>query len=98
MKRGVGRFIFLAVTRTKCAPQFGGFCAYGVVLGKLFPVDINTWQVRDARLHLNLNTDILKKFNEDLGGNVAKAEKNWPGLVKKNGKYRAAPAHVGARA
>ena len=56
----------------KYAPQFGGFCAYGVAVGKLFPVDINTWQVRDAKLYLNLNPDILKKFNEDLGGNVAK--------------------------
>ena len=70
----------------KYAPQCGGFCAYGVGLGKLFPVDINTWQVRDAKLYLNLNPDILKKFNEDLGGNVAKADKNWPALVKKNGK------------
>src|SRR6266852_8746439 len=34
------------------APQFGGFCAYGVALGKLFPVDINTWQVRDGKLYL----------------------------------------------
>ena len=70
----------------KYVPQFGGFCAYGVALGKLFPVDINTWQVRDGKLYLNLNPDILKKFNEDLGGNVAKADKNWPELVKKEGK------------
>jgi YHS domain-containing protein len=70
----------------KYAPQCGGFCAYGVGLGKLFPVDINTWQVRNGKLYLNLNADILKKFNADFDGNVAKAEKNWPGLVKKKGK------------
>ena len=70
----------------KYAPQCGGFCAYGVGLGKLFPVDINTWQVRKGKLYLNLNPDILKKFNADIDGNVAKAEKNWPDLVKKNGK------------
>jgi YHS domain-containing protein len=70
----------------KYAPQTGGFCAYGVGLGKLFPVDITTWQVRGGKLYLNLNQDILKKFNEDFAGNVAKAEKNWPGLVKKHGK------------
>ncbi len=69
----------------KYVPQFGGFCAYGVALGKLFPVDISTAQVRDGKLYLNLNPDILKKFNEDLGGNVTKADKNWPGLVKQNG-------------
>ena len=70
----------------KYAPQCGGFCAYGVGLGKLFPVEITTWQVRNAKLYLNLNADILKKFNADFDGNVAKANKNWPDLVKKNGK------------
>jgi YHS domain-containing protein len=66
-------------------PQFGGFCAYGVALGKLFPVDINTWQVRNGKLYLNLNAGILKEFNSDFAGNVAKADKNWPGLVKTGG-------------
>jgi len=70
----------------KYAPQCGGFCAYGVALGKLFPVDINTWQVRNGKLYLNLNPDILKKFNADFDRNVAKANKNWPKLVAKNGK------------
>jgi len=70
----------------KYAPQFGGFCAFGVGVDKLFPVDISTWQVRDGKLYLNLNGDILKKFNADFEGNVAKADKNWPGLVKKHGK------------
>ena len=70
----------------KYAPQCGGFCVYGVALGKLFPVDINTWQVRNEKLYLNLNPDILKKFNADFDGNVTKAAKNWPGLVEKNGR------------
>lgn len=70
----------------KYAPQYGGFCAFGVGLDALFPVDISTWQVRDGKLYLNLNPEILKKFNDDFSGNIAKAEKNWPGLVKKNGK------------
>ncbi len=70
----------------KYAPQFGGFCAFGVALDKLFPVDISTWQVRDGKLYLNLNADILKKFNADFAGNVATAGQNWPGLVTKNGK------------
>jgi YHS domain-containing protein len=69
----------------KYAPQYGGYCAFGVGLGALFPVDINTWQVRNNKLYLNLNPDILEKFNSDFAGNVGKAEMNWPGLVKKNG-------------
>ncbi|MEP6810498.1 MAG: YHS domain-containing (seleno)protein [Chthoniobacterales bacterium] len=75
-----------AAAPEKYAPQFGGFCAYGVALGKLFPVDISTWQVRDGRLYLNLNPDILKTFNSDVAGNVSKASQNWPTLVKANSK------------
>lgn len=70
----------------KYAPQCGGFCAFGVSVGALFPVDINTWQVRNNKLYLNLNPDILKMFNKDLDGNIAKAAKNWPGLAAKHGK------------
>src|SRR6185369_9468269 len=70
----------------KYAPQCGGFCAYGVSLGKLFPVEINTWQVRNGKLYLNKNSDVLKKFNADIENNIAKADRNWPELVKKNGK------------
>jgi YHS domain-containing protein len=70
----------------KYAPQCGGFCSYGVGVGGLFPVDISTWQVRNGKLYLNKNPDVLKKFNADFDSNVAKADKNWPDLVKKNGK------------
>jgi YHS domain-containing protein len=70
----------------KYAPQYGGFCAFGVALDKLFPVDISTWQVRNGKLYLNLNPDILKKFNADFAGNLAKADQNWPGLAATNAK------------
>jgi YHS domain-containing protein len=77
--------LFVA-TPEKYAPQYGGYCAFGIAIDSLFPIDISTWQVRNGKLYLNLNRDILKKFNDDFDGNVAKAEKNWPGLVAKNGR------------
>ena len=43
-------------------------------------------QVREDKLYFNLNKSILKKFNEDLDKNIAKADKNWSGLVEKHGK------------
>lgn len=70
----------------KYAPQCGGYCAFGVSVGALFPVDISTWQVRGGKLYLNLNKAILKKFNADFDGNVAKADKNWPALMSKHAK------------
>ena len=71
----------------KYVPQFGGHCAYGVALNHLLPVQIPpTWQIRDGKLYFNLNPDIRVKFDADFEGNVAKARKNWPGLVEKFGK------------
>lgn len=61
-------------------PQFGGFCAFGVSIGKLLPVDITTAQVRDGKLYLNLNPDIRVKFDADFASALAKATANWPGL------------------
>jgi len=69
---------------SKYAPQFGGYCAYGVSVEALFPVDIDTWQIRDGKLYVNLNPEILKAFNQDFEGNVAKAKKNWPTLMGGN--------------
>jgi len=69
----------------KYLPQFGGFCAMGVSMGMLLPVDVSTWQVRDGRLYMNLNPDVRVMFDKDAKGNIAKAESNWAMLVKKHG-------------
>ena len=73
--------IFLA-NPDRYAPQYGGFCAYGVSINILLPVDITTAQVRNGRLYLNVNADILKKFNADFEGSVSRANANWPGLFE----------------
>ncbi len=61
----------------KYAPAFGGFCAYGVSVGKKFDGDPRFWTIANGMLYLNLNADIAKKFNQDVTGSVAKAEKQW---------------------
>ena len=38
-------------------------------------MDINTWQIKNGKLYLNLNPEVLKLFNKDFEGYVAKAEK-----------------------
>ena len=71
----------------KYAPQYGGFCAFGVSVGALFPVDIiNTWEVRDGKLTVILNAELRKAFDKDFEQSVTKADKNWPGLVSEHGK------------
>lgn len=58
-------------------PAYGGFCAFGTVLGKKFDGDPRYSKIVDGRLYLNLNGDIQAKWSEDIGGNIAKADANW---------------------
>ena len=67
---------------TKYVPQMGGFCAYGVAQGAVFPVDLATAQVYKGKLYINLNPDIQALFNQDLDKNIKKAEQNWVKLGK----------------
>jgi hypothetical protein len=63
------------------APQYGGFCAWGVAQGRLFDVDpVNGWIVADNKLYVTFNGDILKLFKADQTSWIAKAEQNWPKL------------------
>ena len=59
------------------APQFGGFCAFGVSVGAKFDGDPNLWRIVDGKLYFNLNYDIQKNWLKDIDGNIKKAEKNW---------------------
>jgi len=61
----------------KYLPAYGGYCAYGVALGVLFPVEIDTWEVIDGRLMLQFSLDVKKKFAEDRDENIRKANDNW---------------------
>lgn len=65
------------------APQFGGFCAMGVVLEKKLDGDPQAWRVVDNKLYLNVNKDIQKKWLEDVPGNIVKAGKTWPEIKNK---------------
>jgi YHS domain-containing protein len=65
------------------APAFGGFCAFGVSVGKKFDGDPRFWTVSGNRLYLNLNQQIAEKFKKDVPGSIAKAEKQWQAIEHK---------------
>lgn len=67
----------------KYEPQFGGFCALGVALGKKLDVDPTVWKIVDGKLYFNVNRDVQTKWNEDIPGNLVKAQANWPVLKDK---------------
>lgn len=68
-------------TPAKYAPQYGGFCSWGVANGRLFDVDpVNGWTIRDGKLYLNFNADINATFRNSSADFIEKAEANWPSL------------------
>lgn len=70
----------------KYEPSFGGFCAYGVSRNKLVEIDVEAFQIVDGRLLLQYSKGVQKDFNKDTQGNLAKADKNWPGLSQPKSK------------
>jgi len=76
-----------AAAPEKFAPQYGGYCAYGVSRNKLVEIDVDAFQIIDRRLILQYNKGVRNDFNKDQKGNLEKAEKNWTGLVEKRSFY-----------
>ena len=68
----------------KYAPQFGGWCAYGVALGKKFNVDGKAFAVLDGKLFMNLDKSIQKKWDKDRAKFIKDANETWPGIVDKS--------------
>jgi len=67
----------------KYVPQYGGYCAYGVAIGKKFDVDPSSWRIEDGKLYFNLNPMILEKWSADIRGYIRKSEENWPQIREK---------------
>lgn len=59
-------------------PAFGGYCAYGVALGKKFSIDPEAWKIVDGKLYLNKNKSIQKEWLKDVPGHISKADAQWP--------------------
>ena len=58
-------------------PQNGGFCTFGVSVGKKFDGDPDYAAVIDNKLYVFLNGDIFAAFNKDRAGTIAKAADQW---------------------
>jgi YHS domain-containing protein len=58
-------------------PQNGGFCTFGVSVGKKFDGDPRWADVRDGKLYVFLSEAIFNAYQKDPAGTIAKAEANW---------------------
>ncbi|MCR9259661.1 MAG: hypothetical protein NXH95_08065 [Pseudomonadaceae bacterium] len=61
-------------------PQYGGFCAFAVALGKKFDGDPRYADIVDGKLYLFVNEEIFLKYKQDARNILRKAEKTWPSI------------------
>ena len=66
----------------KFAPQYGGFCAYGVSQGYAVGIDPKAWSIVDGKLYLNYNLEVQKTWSKDTGKYIREADRNWPAVSK----------------
>ena len=63
------------------APQYGGYCAWAVSQGVTAPVEPDAWRIVDGKLYLNYDQRIQQRWEQDVEGNIARADENWPGVL-----------------
>ena len=68
----------------KYLPAYGGYCAFGVSVGKKFVGDPEVWKIVDGRLFLNLDQNIQKQWSKDIPGRIEMADKQWPQIKDKS--------------
>ena len=59
------------------APQFGGFCAFGMSRGYKVGIDPAAFTVRDGKLYLNYSLPVQATWLKDTDAYIDKAEVNW---------------------
>ena len=67
----------------KYAPQYGGYCAYGVTQGSLVKVEPEQFTLRDGKLYLNYDADVQAKWLKDPAGYIKDADAKFQALLKK---------------
>ena len=61
----------------KFVPAHGGFCTFGVSVGKKFDGDPRYADIRNGKLYLFLNEEIFRMYQKDKDGTISKANAQW---------------------
>jgi YHS domain-containing protein len=72
-----------AAMPNKYAPQYGGYCAYGVAQGYAVKIEPEAWSIVEGRLYLNYSVGVQGDWKEDIPGYISKANANWPQVLKR---------------
>lgn len=66
-----------ALNPPKYAPQYGGYCAYGLSEGYLAPVDPQAWTIVEDRLYLNFDISVMENWRETKERRIPLANQHW---------------------
>jgi YHS domain-containing protein len=64
------------------APQYGGYCAYGMAKGYKASIDPAAFSVVGDKLYLNYSETVRSQWLTNILGYIRKADANWPEVQK----------------
>ena len=64
------------------APQYGGYCAKALSEGNMASTVPEAWEIVDGKLYLNYSLDVQQQWQEDIPGNITKADAKWPNILE----------------
>lgn len=64
------------------APQYGGYCAYGVAKDGLVSIEPDRFKVIDGKLYLNYNDEVQTAWLKDPAGYIRQADKKFKSLLQ----------------
>jgi YHS domain-containing protein len=68
----------------KYAPQYGGYCAYGLSQGHKAPTQTDTWTVVNDKLYFNYNSKVKEMWVKDEQNLIKTADEKWPAIKDNN--------------
>lgn len=71
-----------AANPEKYAPQYGGYCAYGVCKNSKSPTETDTWAVVNNKLYFNYNQQVKELWTKNQADFIAKANELWKKVKK----------------
>ncbi len=66
----------------KYAPQYGGYCAYGVAQDYLVKIEPENWTIVDGKLYLNYDDEVQEKWENNIPDFLKSADSKFSQLLE----------------
>lgn len=67
----------------KYAPQYGGWCAYGMARGYKAKTEPEAWSIVNGKLYLNYDLGVRDDWNKKQSEYIKTADENWKSVKSK---------------